>query len=331
MTEKVFVTRRIPEPGLILLEEKYRLDCWDHGPMDKPALMDRLADCQALVSLLSDPIDGEVLSSAPHLKVVANYAVGYNNIDIDTAGKLNIMVTHTPGVLTHATAEIAFALLICLTRRILPADRFTREKRFVGWDPLLFLGDELNGRSLGVIGMGRIGRDMARKCRAFGMDVIYHSRHPLPGEEEQRLGAEYRPLEELLGRADIISIHTPLTPETRHLIDESAISRMKDGVYLINTARGEVVDEAALIRALSSGKVRGAGFDVYEFEPHIPDRLLSMENVVVLPHIGSATVETRNEMARMAARSVIAVLEGRVPENLIPEMKERPPAGRPSP
>jgi glyoxylate reductase len=321
MKDKVLVTREIPEIGIKLLKEKYDVDCPGKGALDKQALETRIHDCRAVVSLLSDPIDEKVLSASPALKIVANYAVGYNNIDVAAAEKLNIMVTHTPGVLTNATAEIAFALLISLTRRILQADRFTRNKRFVGWDPLLFLGDELQGKTLGILGMGRIGLDMAAKCRAFGMNIVYHNRNPVNKSEEERLGAVYMGLDDLLSRADVISVHTPMTPGTHHLLDETAFSKMKIGVYLINTARGEVVCEKALIGALESGRIKGAGFDVYEFEPRIPEKLFTMENVVLLPHIGSATVETRNRMAEMAARNVIDALEGRIPENLIPEMK----------
>lgn len=321
MKKKILITRKIPEAGILLLKEKYDVDYPEQGVLNKQGLVQRLQDCDALVSLLSDTIDKEVLTASPRLKIVANYAVGYNNIDVAAAKKLNIMVTNTPGVLTNATAEIAFALLICLTRRILQADKFTREKRFVGWDPLLFLGDELQGKTIGIIGMGRIGRDMAYKCRAFGLNIVYHNRKPVSKAEEKQLNAVFLSLDELLGQSDIISVHTPLTPETHHLLDENVFPKMKDGVYLINTARGEVVCEEALVRALESGKVKGAGFDVYEFEPDISEKLLSMENVILLPHIGSATVETRNSMARMVARNVIAALKGRVPENLIPEMK----------
>ena len=321
MKPKILITRKIPETGMEMLKKRYDVDCPGPVALDTPDLVERAQDCSAVVSLLSDPIGEEVFSASPKLKIVANYAVGYNNIDVDAARKFNIMVTHTPGVLTNATAEIAFALLISLTRRILTADRFTREKRFVGWDPLLFLGDELQGKTMGIIGMGRIGRDMALKCRAFGMDIVYHNRNPMEKSAQDRIGAVYVGLEDLFKRSDMISIHTPFTPDTHHLLDETAFKKMKKGVYLINTARGEVVSEKALIGALESGRVKGAGFDVYEFEPQIPDALMAMENVVLLPHIGSATIETRNKMAEMVARNVIDALEGRIPENLIPEMK----------
>jgi glyoxylate reductase len=224
--------------------------------------------------------------------------------------------------LTRATAEIAFALLITLTRRIIPSDRFSREGKFKGWEPLLFLGDELNEKTMGIIGMGRIGQDMASLCRAFGMNIIYHNRNRLNREIESSFDARYVPLDELLGTADMISLHTPLTDQTRHLIDEHAFLQMKKGTYLINTSRGEIIKESALIAALKSGKINGAGLDVYEFEPDFSHELVSMDNVVLLPHIGSATHETRTRMSEMVAENVIAALKGRRPPNLVPELDD---------
>jgi len=260
------------------------------------------------------------MDAGSKLKIIAIHAVGYNNIDIENARTRKIMVTNTPGVLTRATAEIAFALLITLTRRIIPADRFTREGKFRGWRPLLFLGDGLEGKTIGIIGMGRIGQDMASLCKAFGMNIVYHNRHRLADGIESNLDALYLTLEELFRTADMISVHTPLTDQTRHLINEAAFSQMKNGVYLINAARGEIVKESALVDALKSGKVKGAGLDVFEFEPDFSNELAAMENVVLLPHIGSATIETRNKMSEMAAENVIAALEGRRPPNLVPEL-----------
>jgi glyoxylate reductase len=322
MKKRVYITRLIPESGIRLLRETYHVEILsENKPPDRDLLLKKISDCDGLVSLLSDKIDDEVLGRADQLKIVANYAVGYDNIDIEAAKRLNIMVTNTPGVLTNATAEIAFAMLIVSTRRIIEADRFTREGRFKGWDPMLFQGDELKGKTLGIIGLGRIGQDMSLKCKAFGMKTLYYNRRPVDHETERRLSATYTPLDELLEQSDVISIHTPLTEKTYHLMNPETFSRMKEGSYLINTSRGEVVDEKALVLALKSGKIRGAGLDVYEFEPEITHELLGMNNVVLLPHIGSATKETRNRMSEMAARNVIAALEGEKPGNLVPELE----------
>ena len=237
MRKTVVVTQNIPEIGLNLLREKFDVTIFEKAELSKEAFQKFTAECHGLVSLLSDPVDESILANAPSLKIVANYAVGYNNIDIAAAKKYGIWVTHTPGVLTRATAEIAFALMIGLTRRIIPADRYTREGNFVGWQPLLFLGDELQGKTLGIVGMGRIGQDMAAKAKAFGMQVVYHNRHWLDKDIEKRLGAVYLDFEQLLTQSDIISIHTPLTDETRHMFDRKAFGKMKKGAYLINTAR----------------------------------------------------------------------------------------------
>ena len=319
MKKNVYITRQIPEAGIDLLKEKYRVEIFpENRPISRDLLLKEIRDCDALVCLISDSIDEEILASGNKLKIAANFAVGYNNIDIAAAKKYGIMVTNTPGVLTNATAEIAFALLIILTRKIMEADRFTRAGRFSGWDPLLLLGDELKGKTLGIIGMGRIGQEMALKCRAFGMDIIYHNRKPVDQETEKRLSASYASLDKLLQQSDAISIHTPLTDETYHLVNEQTFEQMKTGTYLINTSRGEVMDEKALVHALKAGKIKGAGLDVYEFEPEISHELMGMSNVVLLPHIGSATKETRSRMSEMVAKNVIAALEGKIPDNLIP-------------
>lgn len=323
MEPKVYCTRRIPQAGIDMLKREFEVRIHE-GPMpiSKEDLVEHIADCDALVCLLNDSVDKVVQDVGRKLKVIANYAVGYNNIDIEHARARKIMVTNTPGVLTRATAEIAFALLITLTRRIIPSDRFSREGKFNGWEPLLFLGDELNKKTMGIIGMGRIGQDMASLCRAFGMNIIYHNRNRLDHEIESSLDARCVSLDELFGTADMISLHTPLTDQTRHLINEGAILQMKKGAYLINTSRGEIIEESALIEALKSGKIKGAGLDVYEFEPVFSPELVSMDNVVLLPHIGSATHETRTKMSEMVAENVIAALRGRRPPNLVPELED---------
>ncbi len=322
MKKKVFITRRIPEIGINLLKEQYDVKVFQgKSPIKRDKLIQDIQGMDGVITLLSDQMDDAVFNSAQQLKIVANYAVGYNNIDINAAKKYKVMVTNTPGVLTNATAEIAFALLITLTRKIISADMYTRKGKFTAWDPLLFLGDELKGKTIGILGMGRIGQDMAKKCRVFGMNIIYHNRKPVDKKTETALSATYRYLDEFLEESDIISVHTPLTRETRHLIDSKAFDRMKSGVYLINTSRGEVIDEKSMVTELQKGKVKGAGLDVYEFEPKINKELFAMNNVVLLPHIGSATVETRNKMSEMAAKNVITALGGGKPENLVPELK----------
>jgi glyoxylate reductase len=322
MSATVVVSQPIPPAGLQLLRERFsEIQVMEKG--DREGLKAALAGADALLPLLTDPVDAELMDAGPKLRIIANCAVGYDNIDLEAAAERGIPVTNTPGVLTRATAEIAFALLISLTRRILEADRFTRAGKFTGWDPLLLLGDELAGRTVGIFGMGRIGRDFAKKCRAFDMRVIYHNRNPVSREIEAELDARLVSFETLLAESHAVSIHAPLTEETRHRFNDDAFSHMREGAYLINTARGELVDEAALVRALQSGRLKGAGLDVYEFEPKVSPGLLEMENVVLLPHIGSATGETRGAMASTAARNIIAVLDGKPPLNLVPELRGR--------
>jgi glyoxylate reductase len=253
-----------------------------------------LSEADAAITLLGDPLTRRVLESNPNLRIVANYAVGYNNVDVEAARELGVIVTNTPGVLTEATADLTIALILAVTRRLIEGDAEVRRTLRCEWEPLHLLGTGLQGKRLGILGMGRIGSAVARRARAFGMEVIGTRR----GE----------PIDELLATSDIVSIHTPLTRETRHLMNRDTLARMKRGAYLINTARGPIVDEAALGDALESGHLRGAGLDVYEDEPRVSARLAAMPNVVVLPHIGSATEETRSEMARIAATEVARFL-----------------------
>ena len=255
-----------------------------------------LSEADAAITLLSDPLTRRVLASNPNLRIVANFAVGTNNIDVEAARELGIIVTNTPGVLTEATADLTIALILAVTRRLIEGDTEVRRTLRCEWEPLHLLGTGLQGKRLGIIGMGRIGSAVAQRARAFGMEVIGARR----GE----------PLDALLATSDIVSIHTPLTRETRHLIDRETLAKMKPGAYLINTARGPIVDEDALCDALERGQLRGAGLDVYEDEPRVSARLAAMPNVVVLPHIGSATEETRGRMARIAATEVARCLRG---------------------
>ncbi|AMW32466.1 glyoxylate reductase [Fervidobacterium changbaicum] len=321
-TPKVFITYAIPEKGIEILKEKFEVDVY-YGEdfLGKEELLKRAKSADAVITQLRDPIDAEFINNLERTKIIANYAVGYNNIDVEAATKKGIFVTHTPGVLTEATADIAFALILAVARRIVEADKFVREGNFVGWKPKLFLGYDLYGKTLGIIGMGRIGQAVARRALGFGMRIVYFNRHRLPEEIERQYNAEYVDLDSLIETSDFISIHTPLTKETYHLIDANRIAKMKSNAILINTARGPVVDEKALYEALKERKIAGAGFDVYENEPQLTPGLEKLDNVVLLPHIGSATYETRDRMSEMVALNVIYALEGKIPPNLVPEQK----------
>ncbi len=314
----VFLTRRIPEDGLRILRDA-GLDVnifeEDRQPT-KEEIIEGVRDANALISLLSDAIDREVMDSAPKLKVIGNYAVGYNNIDVDYAKKRGIVVVNTPGVLTETTADLAFALILAAARRVVEGDRFMRDGRFRGWEPMLLLGKEVYGATLGIVGAGRIGQAVARRAKGFNMRILYYSRTRKP-DFEKEIGAEYRDLDDLLRESDIITLHVPLTPETRHLIGEREFAMMKDGAILVNTARGEVVDEDAMIRALKSGKLFSAGLDVFYGEPQVNPELFKLKNVVLTPHIGSATEKTRRRMAEMVCRDVVRVLRGEEPEHRV--------------
>jgi len=255
--------------------------------------------------------------SLPRLKVIANYAVGFNNIDIETARQRGVRVTNTPGVLTDATADLAFGLILATSRRIVESDRFVREHRFNGWKPDLFTGPSLADKNLGIVGLGRIGKAVAIRAKAFGMKVVYHNRKPMLPEEEEALGVRHMSLEDLLRISDFLSLHVPLTAETRHMLNEKRISMMKREAIIINTARGALIDEEYLIKALRDGRIAAAGLDVYEEEPFISQELLDLPNVVLLPHVGSATHEARRAMSIMVGRNVAAVLEGKEPPNVV--------------
>lgn len=315
---KVFVTYKIPEDGLKLLKEKYELDVYEGGEfLTKEEMMNRVKDADAVITQLRDPVDKEFIDAGKKLKIIANYAVGFNNIDVEYAKSKRIYVTNTPGVLTEATADIAWALILAVARKIIPADKFVREGKFKGWKPKLFLGYEIYGKILGIIGMGRIGQAVARRATGFGMKILYHNRKRLPDKVEKLYNATYVDLETLLKTSDFISVNVPLTDETYHLLDEKRLHLLKPNAILVNTARGPVVDEKALYKLLKEGKIAGAGFDVYENEPLLTPGLEKLDNVVLLPHIGSATFETRSKMSIMVAENVIDALEGRKPKNLV--------------
>lgn len=320
---KVLVTYRIPEVGLKALRERFEVDLNEKDRLlTKEELLQRVKDADGVISMLADPIDREFIDAGKRLKIIANYAVGYNNIDVAYATQKKIYVTHTPGAMTNAVAEVTLALMLAVSRRIVEADKYVRAGKFKGWKPGLFLGPGLSGRTLGIIGLGRIGRAVARRAKGFNMRVLYYSRTRLPEDIERDLGVEYMPLEELLKESDFVTLHVPLTQETFHLLDERRLFIMKKGAFLINASRGPVVDEKALVKALRAGHLAGAGLDVYEREPEIEPELLEMDNVVLLPHIGAASSEAMDKMASMVAQCVIEALSGERPTYLVPEQKK---------
>jgi glyoxylate reductase len=317
MRPKVFVSQPVPQPAIDLLRERCEVTAREEeGPLSPPDLRAAIADVDGLLCLLTDRIDAEVLAAAPRLKIVANMAVGYNNIDVAAATARRVAVTNTPGVLTETTADLAFALILATMRRLGEAERFLRAGKWKYWSATLLLGSDVYGKTLGIVGMGAIGKAVARRARGFNMPLLYHNRRPDPAAEAE-LGARYVSLDELLSQADIVTLHTPYTPETHHLIGASELKRMKPSAFLINTARGAVVDEAALAEALHAGTIAGAGLDVFEDEPRIHPRLLDATNTVLLPHIGSASIETRTAMATTAARNILAALFGERPPQLV--------------
>ncbi len=316
---RAFVTREIPAAGLDLLRRSIEVEVW---PREEPPSTAELKEIlsrgfDGLLTLLTDPITPDVMDACPGLRVISNYAVGYDNVDVAAATERGILVTNTPGVLTETTADLAWALLMAAARRVAEADRFVRAGRWRTWHPQLLLGRDVYGATLGIVGMGRIGRAVARRAAGFSMRLLYHSRHRDPRVEEE-LGASYRSLDDLLRESDFVSLHVPLTEETHHLIGRRELELMKESAVLINTSRGPVVDEAALYEVLRDGRIAAAGLDVTEEEPIPPSSpLLSLERVTILPHIGSASVESRRRMAVMAAENLLDALAGRRPKYLV--------------
>jgi glyoxylate reductase len=312
---RIVVTRRIPEPALELLHGAG--DVW-LSPHDRPMTTDELyaavEGADAVVTLLHDRVDDAFLDAAgPSLRVVANVAVGYDNIDVPACARRGVVATNTPGVLVDATADIAMALILMSTRRLGEAERMVRAGGTWSWSMFFMLGSGLQGKTLGIVGLGQIGAATARRARAFGMRIAYAGRRRADAALESELGAEMLDLDDLLAAADVVSVHTPLSDETRHLIDAPRLGLMKPTAHLVNTSRGPVVDEAALAAALGDGTIAGAGLDVFEHEPEIHPGLRGLENVVLIPHLGSATIETRTAMGVLAAENVVAVLAGEPP------------------
>jgi glyoxylate reductase len=319
---RVLLMHPILDPGPGLLAEVAEVVAYPKdNPLDEPSIRRAAEGCVGIVSQLKDPIREMVLST-PGLKIVSNVAVGFDNIDVPAATAHKVMVTNTPGVLDESTADFAFALLMAAARRVVEADVFTRQGRYRGWEIDLMLGTDIHDATLGIIGMGRIGRGVARRAKGFNMRVLYYDPMPLSPEVERELGITRVDLARLVTESDFISVHVPLTKDTLHLLSKPQFKQMKRSAILINTSRGPVVDEAALVEALKAGAISGAALDVYEREPDLHPGLVAIPNVVLAPHIASGTVRTRSEMSAMAARNMATAVRGGRPPNLLnPEVK----------
>jgi glyoxylate reductase len=321
MTWHVLITRKIPDAGIDLLRENgLHIEIADTG---KPALSGRIVNADALLCLLTDTIDRELIERSRRLKIVANYAVGYNNIDVAACSEKGIAVTNTPGVLTETTADMAMTLMLTIAKRVVEADAFVRDGKFKGWEPMLLLGADITGKTIGIIGAGRIGQAVARRAAGFDMRILYTDPNRIE-RIETKYHAKKVTLEHLLEQADYVSLHVPLDASTHHLINADRLTLMKKGAFLINTSRGPVVDEKALTEVLKTRRIGGAALDVFENEPEITPGLTELPNVVLLPHLASATVETRDKMARMAAENIVAMAREKRPPNLVnPEIFEK--------
>ena len=321
----ILISRLLPDEALAAARARAAVDVHTGDrPLTKPELIARLKGRQGLVCLITDAIDASVLTACPDLRVVANVAVGYNNIDVAAATRAGVVVTNTPDVLTETTADFAWTLLMATARRLVEGDRYVREGKFTQWEYMLLLGGDIHGKTLGVVGFGRIGRAVARRALGFGMRVLYQDAVAATPAQEAELRATRVDLAELLRESDFVSLHTPLLPETRHLINAEALRTMKKTAYLINAARGPVVDEAALVQALQEHWIAGAGLDVFEDEPKVHPGLVGLPNVVVAPHIASASHGTRQAMANLAVDNCLSVLEGKAPPTPVnPEASRR--------
>jgi glyoxylate reductase len=318
------VTRPLPVDPTAIAGSDIELDVrTEDSPPSREELIEGTRRADGLLAFLSDPVDAALLDECSHLRIVANFAVGYDNIDVAAASERGVWVSNTPDVLTEATADLTWTLLLALARRVREGERLVREGKFHGWSPTMLLGTELYGYTMGIFGLGRIGRAVARRARAFGMEVVYVSRHGAPAELEAELAAKRVSKEGLLEQADVLSIHAPLGEQTRHAFATSEFRHMKSSALLLNTSRGPLVDEAALVTALERGEIAGAGLDVYEREPEVHPGLVDRDDVVLLPHLGSATRHTRRRMAEIALDNAVAVLRGQSPTTPV-----NSPAGR---
>jgi glyoxylate reductase len=318
MKQKVYVTRLIPEIGINMLKHHFDVKVWgEELPPPRDILLKEVEEVDGLVSLLTDKIDGELLDYGKNLKIVSNYAVGFDNINVNEATDRGVITTNTPGVLTDTTADLAFTLLMSTARRIVESVNFVKKGNWKTWGPKLLLGQDIYGATLGLIGLGRIGYAVAKRAKGFDMDLQYYDVFRNEAAEKG-LGIKYVELDELIINSDFISIHVPLTPETKHLINKDSLKKMKNSAILVNTARGPIVDEKALYEAIVNGEIAGAGLDVTDPEPmELDNPLLTLDNVIVVPHIASASYVTRNKMAEMAAQNIIAGLKGECPPNIL--------------
>ncbi len=314
MSPKIFISGKVPRVAYDMLSASCEVTMNDSLKLlSKEEIIAGLKGCDALLPLLSDHIDAGIIAASPGLRIIANYGAGFNNIDLAAATARGIPVTNTPAVSTAATADLTLGLIIAIARRIVEGDKNTRAGRFTGWAPLYHLGVEVTGKTLGIVGMGNIGKAVAKRARGFDMRIVYNSRTRLTPEQEAELGVEYMPLADVISTADFLTFHLSYDPSLRHMIGAAELAAMKKTAYLINAARGPLIDEAALLAALRAGTIAGAALDVYEFEPRITPGLEELDNVILCPHLGNATVETREAMARLAAENIIAVLNGRRP------------------
>lgn len=318
MMNKIFISGKIPEIAYETLSNDFEVTMHDEiSLLSKEEIIKGIEGKDALLCLLSDKIDREIIESNPNLKIIANYGAGFDNIDIKAANEYKIPVTNTPGISTISTAELTIALMLGIARRVVEGDKITRAGKFSGWAPLYQLGTELAGKTLGIIGMGNIGRAVAKRAKAFDMNIIYNNRNQLSKEIEAEYGLTYVSQEEVIAKSDFVSLHVSYSPALHHLINEETIKMMKPSAYIINAARGPLIDEKALLKALQDKTIKGAGLDVYEFEPAITKGLELLDNVILTPHIGNATEEARSGMAQIAANNIIDVFNGLEPRNRV--------------
>ncbi len=318
MAARILITEPIIDTVIEDLKNDFEVDVGQRGQFNTAkALTDVIDSYHALLPMLSNPITAQVIEAGSKLKIIANHAVGYNNIALEAAENAGVHVANTPSVLTEACADFTIGLILAVGRKLKPAEDYLRQGKFDGWDPLGFLGTEMNGRTLGILGMGRIGSAVARRAKAFGLEIVYHNRNRLGEKDEQELNADYLPsLKELARQSDILSIHCPLNEQTHHAVNADLIGLMPEGAIIINTARGPIIDEKALADALHSGRLGGAGLDVFEEEPAVHPRLQDAPNCVLTPHIASATWETRRAIGQLAANAIRAVLQGEDPSSI---------------